>query len=269
MAFLNLEDEEARALLLLLGIVAIIGIFALLDIDNFQNLIFSSVVYILIIIISTLIFFAKDIFDRFAPHGFQIIGIDTKGRGLDLGLGVLLGVVFVIVNYAIPAVTIGIPAYFQFAGKLALTVGVAPYVESILLLSIVLPLLMAFLPIRNLYLRGFVAGILDGLIFGLLHYAAYGNLGANLTAFYTAIGFGIIFAWLALWQNSIIGPAIAHTIINAAILTKQTLSIGTLTIVPFGLSLSATIPIVLFTIIGIVGLLVTLKYWRKEIQIHG
>jgi len=165
---------------------------------------------------------------KFTP---STVGID-KNWLLDGFLGVLLGIGFIIMNSAQPAVSIGTPATliggFSFSAisflaladtiaKFIVIVGVASVFEEFLFRDVVYAFLKdhVFNKLGNL-MSVILALLLQAVAFGVFHFAVYGGTlqSAQGTMFGAMIA-GVLFGLLRIMTKSNIGNIIAHAMFNA------------------------------------------------------
>lgn len=142
--------------------------------------------------------------------------IEDISWGRELGLGVLVGIVFIILNSAFGFV-IGIPqlAFSSEAERFVIVSGVAPLGEELVFRALLPFVLM------NIGLGFYAILAINAIVFPLYHYFAYGSSISAASSLFIGAGIFAVMAFLITYYNSNadefqvpIASIIAHSIIN-------------------------------------------------------
>lgn len=143
--------------------------------------------------------------------------LDKSDWKIDIVIGVVIGITFIILNQISPAITIGFPGELLDASgtNKALTVGgIAPILEEALFRGLFLGLLISF------GIGFFLSASIQAVGFTLFHITAYGLLSYSSGAYFGAMIFGLGMAYLVQWRKSILPAIIVHSIFNLYLVSK-------------------------------------------------
>jgi len=158
-----------------------------------------------------LVFFGIELFDR----------SDWKK---DVLVGVLIGAGFVVANFLVPAIAIGMPSLSLSLGDLSrwLVIGlIAPVVEEILFRGALVGFLTNWKKMPLI-----LAGVISAAAFTVYHLAAYGASLAVAGAYLGALIFGLLAFFITKWRNNLLPAIIMHSIFNSYLLFKMVVVIG-------------------------------------------
>lgn len=148
----------------------------------------------------------------------NLIGVDERFLGKETMIGLGIGFVFLFLNYFVPkfSLVLGVPdvpySLGDF-GKFMVIVIIAPIMEELLFRGV----LTHFLSVLT---KPFVAIVLQGLLFGVFHYTAYGSFSGMNVAFVGAALFGIGIGWLSVRLNNLFPGIIIHAMVNLSLWLK-------------------------------------------------
>lgn len=140
----------------------------------------------------------------------------------EIGIGVAIGVLFILLNLLAPSITIGFPLVPQATEgeRLGIVGFAAPIGEELAFRFIALNILLFMgVPI-------FIIIILQVVVFSLFHATAYAgslalqNITSNIGAFVGAGIFSLIVTMITLHRRSFLAAIVIHMIFNIYLVTK-------------------------------------------------
>ena len=150
-------------------------------------------------------------------YGIELF--DRSDWKKDVIVGVLIGAGFIVANFLIPAIAIGMPSLSMSLGDISrwLVIGlVAPVVEEILFRGALIGFISHWKKIPLL-----LAGVISAVAFMIYHLTAYGASLAVAGAYLGALIFGLLAFFVTKWRNNLLPAIIMHSIFNSYLLFKM------------------------------------------------
>lgn len=204
-----MANEAAKDRAKILGVIAaFITMFVLI---NAREFILSAIIYLVIFVVSLQLY---NQWDTFGKKG-NLAGIDENWIQ-DAFIGLLIGGGIIGLGQIIPAIaTLGIPNVQSVAsevGRFLIIVVSAPIFEELLFRDFMLD----FVNKKLGNVPFFFAALITSAMFSVFHAVAYGDsLSAVSASFITAAVMGMVFSYMRLYQDSVIGPIVTHMVLNA------------------------------------------------------